>query len=178
MFPFCCCFYRTPQPRLITATLTRGRAAFFVGRVSRRQGTGWAEGEGPSSSTGCGVVVSVPIVLFCVLKRRDITTHLVKSGAAAHEMPSHHRRLRRPPWRGKTLYRGRVRRFKGCRWDAFRNADDRTGIRVHIDRHLISRLSITIFASVVVSTNCEISSIRLSAMALCGTMAATPITMS
>ena len=42
---------------------------------------------------------------------------------------------------------------------------------------LISRISSTISASVFDSTNTDISSIRLSAMALCGTMAAAPITM-
>ena len=42
---------------------------------------------------------------------------------------------------------------------------------------IISRVSSRISASQCSSTNREISSIRLSAMALCGTMAATPITM-
>ena len=43
--------------------------------------------------------------------------------------------------------------------------------------HLISRVSSRISASQFSSTNRDISSIRLSAIALCGTMAAMPITM-
>ena len=60
---------------------------------------------------------------------------------------------------------------------ALRNPCHRTVVRINIDHHLISRVSSRTSASEAFSTNCEISSIKLSAMALCGTIATTPITM-